>query len=275
MIGRNCHLNKIKNKKQNMKKASQSGQILLIVILLSAILLTTALSLSQISTQETRVAKLEEESKKAFAAAEAGIEARLKSDSNINIASILPGGSGIISGEATMEEISKPNFVTPVLRKDEAYTFYLANYDKNYNSFNNYFSGYLTFYLTGSSSSCPALELNIISNNNTITRKLIDPCDQVAGDLDSKISTQDGSFNLEGTTFNYRTSASIPINNTKLIIGRVLFAETKIGIEASVSLPPQGKTFTSSATTSTGVSKKIQLFQSYPQIPTEFFVTSF
>ena len=61
------------NTDKNLMKAKQQGQILLIIILLSTVILTVVLSVSQISTQEQRIARLEEDSKKAFAAAEAGI----------------------------------------------------------------------------------------------------------------------------------------------------------------------------------------------------------
>ncbi len=259
---------------------NQRGQVLLIIILLSTVLLTIGLSVSQITTQETQIAKLEEESKKAFAAVEAGLDARLKSGSDItNIASILPPNSGIISGQATTDPTPKSTFITPLLKKDEQYTFYLADYDIAANSFSAYFSGDLIFYL-GNSSSCPTLELTIVSSSNSIRRKLINPSCSTMTASDISNTNSGAPFNFQGVNFDYKTTSSLSIaGDTKLIIVRVLFAETKIGIErisgTSTVLPLQGKTITSDATTSTGVSKKIQLFQSLPQIPADFFITSF
>lgn len=255
----------------------QRGQILIIIILLSTVLITVALSISQITTQETQVAKLEEESKKAFAAAEAGIDAALKTG-DVTIgeeAGQLNVGEGI-TGQATVETTKKPTFVTPLLKKDEQYTLYLADYNTTNNSFSGYFSGSLTFYLDNNGGSdCPAIELTLISSSDTITRRLIDPCTQ-AGPIDIPTTNSGAPFKLKGIDFYYKTSSSLSVNNTKLIIARVLFEETRIGIDAEgVNLPLQGKTVTSQAKTSTGVAKKIQLFQSYPQIPAEFFVTSF
>jgi hypothetical protein len=41
------------------------------------------------------------------------------------------------------------------------------------------------------------------------------------------------------------------------------------------AVPFAGRVITSEAKTSTGVTKKIELFQSNPQIPSDFFVTAF
>jgi len=263
-----------------MNTRSQSGQVLLIIILLSTVLLTIGLSVSQITTQETQIAKLEEQSKKAFAAAEAGLDARLKSATDItNIALILPSDSGIISGQATLDETPKTTFITPLLKKDEQYTFYLADYPSLTNSFANN----LTVYYGSSPLSCSdvSLELTIIYGTSpyNLTRYIADTGDHLGSEIDDIGQTPGGT--LEGIVFNCKTSAINvgAYSDAKLILIRVLSPlsdlTTKIGFEGSANLKLQGKTITSSATTSTGVSKKIQLFQSYPQIPADFFVTSF
>ncbi|MFZ1549746.1 MAG: hypothetical protein WAT44_04755, partial [Microgenomates group bacterium] len=52
-------------------------------------------------------------------------------------------------------------------------------------------------------------------------------------------------------------------------------SSTTLGLVGTSTLQASGQTVTSQATTRTGVTKKVQLFQSYPQIPAEFFFTSF
>lgn len=259
-------------------KKSQRGQVLLIIILISTVLLTVGLSISQITTQETKIAKLEEESKKAFAAAEAGIDARLKLQTDItNIASILPPDSGIVSGQATLDETPKPTFITPLLKKDEQYTFYLTTYDPTTHRIGGAaFDGSLIIRLNqpggdycNNDQTKLAVELTFINKDtNSITRKLIDQCGLVAGATDE---------------LNFSNSFTSP--QAHLLLLRIIaidnnFPGAKLEIinnEAAPNnrWPAQGKTITSQATTATGVSKKIQLFQSYPQIPADFFVTSF
>lgn len=258
-------------------KFFEKGQILLIIALLSTVLLTSVFSISQISTKETKIAKLEEDSKKAFAAAEAGIEKAIRD---------LPlGGSfsfsleeGKINVNATTQAVRKSTFVSPLVKKDQQYTFYMADYNPQNNTFSNYFTGNLEIYFQGENCSSttnppPTLELTIISSTNTIQRKIIDPCQKVTTSPDLSVSS--GDYTLENQPFNYKTTTSLSISNTKLLIIRSLFNQTKIGLAANTNLPPQGKTIISTGQTSTGVKKTIEFFQSFPQIPAEFFVTSF
>lgn len=255
----------------------QKGQVLLITVMLLATALTVALSVSFKSTTETQVTKLEEESQKALAAAEAGIEEALKSGT-ADIGSL--SGLGSFSGTAQCSETSPgQEFVTPLLQKDEQYTFYFADYDQTTNSFSNYWSGGFDLYFQ-TESNTPAIELTFITNSD-IYHYLLDPDNLIpAPPATGKTAVTSGSYPLKGNTFSYKTQSSFNLSgDTKIIIARVLDTETKIGISASSNLKPQGKTCESSATSGTtageGATKKVSLFQSYPQIPVDFFVTSF
>jgi len=275
-------------------KTNQRGQILLIIILLSTVLVTVALSVSQVTTQETKIAKLEEDSKRAFAAAEAGIEAQLKKavNTSTNIDSdLLPSlGNFIKIGSKASTASDDPGAqVYKDIRRDDQYTFYLSAYDPTLPAPS--YNGGLTFYFLqcSSSTSCPTtttqpvIELTFIGTNNTnIARKLIDPTNimhntAITTDV---IPTSQGAFPALGQHFKYKTD-SVSINaNVNLMLIRVLIPDAsantmRVVIEGSSDLPAQGQTITSTATTTTGVAKKITLFQSYPQIPADLFVTSF
>jgi len=123
--------------------------------------------------------------------------------------------------------------------------------------------------------SCPTLELTFLSTTNVVSRGLIDPCNQVNKPAEDITATA-GSYALSGYSFSFE-SEGIAVNSQAALVIRTLFASTRIGIErvGGGNLPVQGKYITSEAKTPSGVSKKVQLFQSYPQIPAEFFVTSF
>jgi len=246
----------------------KKGQVLLIVVMLLATALTLALTASYQSVTETQLTKLEEENQKALAAAEAGIEAALNQKTSINIGN-LPNLSSF-TGQAEIQTTQSNQFITPLLQKDEQYMFYLANYP----NLNSYWTGSLNIYLK-TETLCPSLELTQIKNDNSLVRNIVDPCNQITDPNNLKLETTSGSYQLGGFNFNYKLFNDLSINNTKLLIVRVLFAPTRIGFQGSTNFLLQGTTIVSSARSTAGVAKKVQLFQSYPQIPSEFFVTSF
>jgi hypothetical protein len=269
------------------QRNKQSGQMLLIIILLSTVLLTVALSVSQITTQETKISKLEEDSKRAFAAAEAGIEARLQSTTgDINIPDLLPNAD-IASGIATLTTNQGSIFYapTPVL-KDQQLTFYLKNYVKKTNAFDglNMLNGKsLTLYF-GTTANAPCLELTILDVEAVLVpsfkRGLINACGAL-GPQD--LTYTSGIYTFPQKTFKFKTDLAIGyVDNYELLLVRVLFPgasskeSTYLLFESKTSdLPIQGSIVTSDAKTTTNVAKKIELYQSYPQIPADLFVTSF
>jgi len=174
------------------------------------------------------------------------------------------------------------------LQKDEQYTLYLDKYDP-VNGFSvnagDFFptTGSLIFYFGSlTQNDCAyrktaALELTFIDKvSNAITKKLIDPCTtgKIVGASDLSTSTPTDQF--VGQDFLYKTAPLQLTTLTKVVLIRVLFSQTKVGVDAGpTDLPLQGKTVTSEAKSPTGVTKRVQLFQSLPQIPADFFVTSF
>lgn len=237
-----------------------------------ATVLTVVLAVTFKSTTETQITRLEEESQKTLSAAEAGVEAAIQQavGSSVSIAS-LPGFSGTgFTGQATVGAVPESIFVSSLLRKDQQYTFYLSDYP----GFANPINGTLSLYFQ-SETDCPALELTFISTTNAVTRRLADPCDLV-NKPSQDLASVSGSYSQSGYPFVYRTE-NIPVANQILLIVRTLFASTRVGLErvGGGNLPIQGKYVVSEARSPAGVAKKIQLFQSFPQIPAEFFVTSF
>jgi len=251
----------------------KKGQVLLIVVMLLATTLTLALTATYQSVTEAQLTKLEEENQKALAAAEAGIEKALQSKQEGSFASLgLSNLSGIDTFQSSVEisDQGSTTFVTPLLQKDEQYTFYLANYP----NFTSYWGGQVNIYFK-TESTCPSLELTQIKNDNSLARNIVDPCNKITGPNNLRLGTTSGPYSFGGFNFGYKLSNNISISNTKLLIVRVLFAPTRIGFQGSNNFPLQGSTIISTAKTQAGVEKKVQLFQSYPQIPAEFFVTSF
>jgi len=270
---------------RNRKTVFKKGQVLLVVIMLLATALTIALAVSFKSTTDTQVSKLDQDSQTALAAAEAGIEAAIR-QGNINSSQFnsLGLGSGI-TGSATVDTTSVDNtFLTPLLQKDSQYSLYLTTYDKASGTFSGSYSGGNMIVYFGQQGNCPTLELTIVSAAGSyVKRHLFKPSCEISiqGASTETVSTPLASETIQGTNFGYE--ATVPgadLTSGNMLFIRVLSSNssvsTPIGIKVSSGLLPlQGSTITSQASTTTGVTKKVQLFQSYPQIPAEFFVTRF
>lgn len=253
----------------------ESGQVLLIAIMLMAVTLTIVLSITFTSRTDTQLTKLEEESQKALNAAEAGIEAALKNAGNVTI-----GEGGILSqteyeGQATIATTyEKTTFAAPIVQKDEQYTLYMGTYDKDANTVGASLAEDVNVcFGSPNQTTKTAIEVTLVKGSGPYTLK------RYVGDPDSRVSgTLSTVSNCSNTAF--RSQITIPAadigTTTKVMIVRVLFNSSKIFFSRSSAFPLQGKYITSEATSSkTGVSKRIELFQSYPQIPSDFFVTGF
>jgi len=273
-------------------KHNQSGQILLITVMLLATAITVIMTISFSSRTETQITKLEEGSQKALSAAEAGLEAAIQKKTNIVLQRDLTTfQDGSITGQANIVEVGGKEFVTPLLQRDEQYFFYLTSY--NQPAFgSDYWRNYLMIYTQSEAGTCPALELTLIASDNSISRSVMDYCANImtTGGTNNVPTSATLPSDTPGDTvdqikFAYRVTNPIDLTATyKLLIVRVLNASTRIGFKGSstgggvynwINLKSQGRLITSEAKTQDGITKRIELFQSYPQVPADFFVTSF
>src|SRR3990172_9445102 len=103
----------------------KSGQILLIVVLVATLLMTIGLSLTQITVDDTKIAKLEEEGKKARAAAEAGIEVAIDQldvgETPIQIGDIVDND---MTGQTELNTKKKNYFTNPPISKNKLSIFF-------------------------------------------------------------------------------------------------------------------------------------------------------
>ncbi|MBI3620257.1 hypothetical protein HY214_03900 [Candidatus Roizmanbacteria bacterium] len=261
-------------------QGAQSGQILLMLVMLLTTALTVVLATSFKSTTDVQIAKLEEESQKALETAQAGLEYALKNNVNLAYSSSLLNVPSGFTGSASFSTAATTAFVSPLLPANDQYTYYLADYNPSGNAFSNYFNGTIYVYVK-SESGCPAAELTTVSSTNTISKYLIDPCNLVTNN-GAKLTTVAASpliYNGAAYNFSYKATSLPTLSNQKFMFVRLLQASSRIGVEyisgSSVALNNQGRLVVSQASSPTGVTKKIQLFQSYPQIPADFFITSY
>lgn len=260
-----------------MKNNHKKGQVLIITIMLLATVITVVMTLSFKSTTETQVSKLEEESQRALAAAEAGLEAALIRG-NVTIGAgqdvDIAGFTGIATVD-TSDISGNREFTTPLLRQDEIYAFYMAAPPALTSGY--WTGGGLDIYYNGSA--CPpTIEITTIDKNNVINRKVVDNCPNLSSGGGAVDTATAGSYTFaDGTiyTLRYSYGGVAAGAEKKLIVVRILSGSTRVGFKGTSNLKAQGKIVTSEAQSTSGVTKKIRLFQSYPQFPADFFVTSF
>lgn len=249
----------------------RAGQMLLILVMIMAVALTVVLTMTFTSRSDTQLTKLEEENQKALAAAEAGIEASLKSGVSYADLSAVGGlGQTVSSGSTTLTTSASDSFTSPTLTSGEAYTAYLGAYRAGSPPTidPSTATNVLVCYGAGS-----ALDIALVKSSAASPRVR-----HYVADAEGLIA---GSGDLTETTC---STGSLPhavlipgsevSTDSQILVVRAIGASTRVTI-AKTSLPAQGRTVTSQATTRTGVTKKVQLFQSYPQIPAEFFFTTF
>ncbi|MBI1919019.1 hypothetical protein HYS29_00310 [Candidatus Microgenomates bacterium] len=245
----------------------QSGQALLIVVLTMVVALTVGLSVVSRSITNVRISTSEEESQRAFSAAEAGVEELLKSGA-ASAADTLPNQA--IYNARAIAVSSPTEFLVPgTANKDEAVQVWLSNYP----DYASPYSGQITIYWGDPAEICnnvAAIEAIILSGSTTsptINRYLLDPCSR--GNNFTLVSGGAGA--VQGVNFGH--SYLISVTNGLIMRMIPLYKSTNIAVKGNVVLPSQGKDIESTGEfTSAGqkVVRKIRVFQSHPSLPSIF-----
>ena len=278
------------NNMKNMKivnKKSQSGMALMFFLVISIIILSVGLTIAEVTTQDTRDAKLGEDESRARAAAEAGIEAALGqgNEETVDIGALFENAG--VSGDAQFSLESAPEFTTPLISKDAQYTFYLTGYEPAANEVlpGEFSNDLVVNKIQPVVSDCTgaqafAVEMTLID---------ADRASPTQGIVQRYIYEQDGCNIVEGEIDELHFGDAMPLSGITpgphILIARVIapnnsFDGAKLQFVnlGGEDLPPQGRVITSTASVGDvkdkSVTKKVKLFQSHPQFPAEFFVTS-
>lgn len=256
---------------------NQNGQALLIIVLIMVIALTVGLSVVSRSITNLRTSTEQANSQKALSAAEAGIEQALKNSANV-------GGSftGNTSYNTTITSVSGKDIAVnggQLVAKDDGVYVWLTSYSSNFQNLFSppYWNGTLTIYWGSSNDVCSpdlnknttsALEVAVITGTRTapvMTRYAFDPCSR-----SNNFSIVSASSNpILGRTYNYKAS----VNITNGILARIipLYASTFVAVSGGVkALPVQGAVASSTGTSDT-VQRKVDVFQGFPELPSELF----
>lgn len=265
-------------------RSSSAGQTLLIVVLIMVVSLTIALSAASRSIVNLKNTTEEENSQRAFAAAEAGVERALKTGSGIADPQPALSNNAIIasvdfSTGAGKEFLMRGGNIIP---KDDGADIWLS--DSSYSTPYPAGQSFFTIYWGESSDDCTpsnlsaAIEVIVISgtrNNPVSKRYAYDPCSRG----NNFATVNPGSFTIGEKTFKYR-SPNNDISISSGLIARVvpLYSGTSVGASTcnhggnncGTGLPPQGKEITSTGVAG-DTTRKIKYFQGFPELPVELF----
>ncbi|OGH18473.1 MAG: hypothetical protein A3F31_01660 [Candidatus Levybacteria bacterium RIFCSPHIGHO2_12_FULL_38_12] len=261
----------------------EKGQALLVVVLIMIVSLTVGLSIASRSITNIRTSSEEASSQRAFSAAEAGIEVALQT----GVASLLEGqdvANNATIKQVTITTVSGSKFLLNgggAIPRDDGYDVWLSDYPNYANPWNN---GDVTFYWgsqicgSGNESLVAALEFILITGNKqtpVASRYAVDPCTLRRNN--NNFSTPGPSGSINGINFSYSYKIPVAIQNGLLIRVVPLYAHAVVGAVGVDStsgldknLPPQGTQIVSTGQ-SAGTQRKIQVFQGYPRVPSEFF----
>jgi len=273
-----------------MFQKNNSGQALIIIVLIIALVLTVIAASSYQLTVETKSSKLQEESVRALAAADAGIEVGLQiANTNPNLPpqsytfasqNILLPGVDAVRSEIFITNTSQSDFVSSMILKDDQFTFYTSDYPSYLNPYNGTLRLFFGSEGAGdcNSRTAPALELTIMYGaNNDMERRVVEPCTAGLTIGTTSLPVTSAPVTVGGITYNYQADINMgAFSNAKMMIVRSLFSNTRVRFVAQAgTFPDQGKNIEARAFSISGPSKIVTIFQSLPQIPADFFVTSF
>ena len=262
-------------------KKNERGQALLIVVLVMVVALTVGLSVASRSITNLKTSTEEANSQNALAAAEAGVEQAIKSNSNV---SELSFNNNTASYDTTITSVNGKDILlyggNPVLQDDGIDTW-LSDYstDPSKIYLNPWPLGGGTENLTIKWGVSPdpcsnaAIEFALIygtKQSPQVKRYVFDPCSTRAVINHFSPPTSTGKSTTSGKDFYYEATVPISLG----LIGRVvpLYANTPVALVAqTTALPSQGSIVTSVGISS-GTQRKVNVFQGYPEVPSEYFL---
>lgn len=268
---------------------NKSGQALLIVVLVMAVMLTITLSVVSRSITDVSVTTREEESLRAFSAAEAGIEEVLVQNlgAGENLSDVLESGEVPTGYEVTVsgfpEASSEYNYPQEVFMGEVA-TIWFMDHDTDGNLVcPNCFTGPQTGVCWGkpSASQIPAVEITLVyeqGGSYHIAREVYDPD---SGRTPGSV-TPSGACTIDGKDYAYSANLNFsadfgfsPTSSDPLVMMRVKMLYNSavpetLGVNTiGGNLPKQGRKIESLGS-SGEQTRKVEVYELYPNIPVIF-----
>lgn len=242
--------------------SDQRGQAVLIVVLIMVVALTAGLSVASRAITNLRISTDEENSQRAFSAAEAGVEAAVKkcavAPCQVNDVELAaPGGTQVSSYSYNTTFLSGTEFLVNggnAIEKDDGVDVWLIDHNAdNSLSFDSGWhassipstgSRFITVYWGSGSVSCTgsgkdgvaALEVIVLSGDQTspvVTRYAVDPCQDRRGanSFSASDSNPPSPYTVGNKDFLYKYTIILD-NASKGVVVRLvpLYASSSIGV---------------------------------------------
>ena len=259
-------------KKHFLDGNNQSGQAILIVVLVMVVALTVGLSIATRTITNLRNTQDQSNSQKALSAAEAGVEQAIKNQVNIGSQSLGNNAKYVTTVTSVLGTQFVLNGGSP-LTKDEG-GFVWLDTPPTWASPWAPSGATITFYWGDTTDACSnaALELAVISGNNpatsTVKRYALDPCTTRGNQFITDPSVTTGNYSIAGGTFH--NSYQISVTKGFLIKVLPIYSNTNVAVVGSIALPKQGSVITSTGTSDTAT-RIVNVYAGYPEVPTELF----
>lgn len=265
---------------------SRQGQIVLIVVLLTVLGLTVGLSLISRTVTDVRISSQIEQSGRAFSAAEAGIESalRVQSSTGTSVGNVQLGDSqaeySVQQQGGTPEAIQFP--VSPA--GQSLSTWLMAHTDDGVLNESGYSyppDSPLELCWSSAGSGNPAMIVSFIYKEGGEYRLAKESYDPDTGRGNNFLPADTGGGYCDG---NYSFKKTIYPNtdlgistSAQLILLRLtpVYVSASSAVKPTANLPVQGRIITSVGTTSTNVTRKIQVNQGYQILPSLLDFTLF
>lgn len=243
-----------------------SGQAVLLVLLVVAVALGLGLSIISQSTTDVRISQQEQNSARAFNAAEAGIEEALKQISTVPLDS--PQTLSVdnipinytVSGQSFLEAKFKENESAQVLLSGTANTLTVEWVDSGNGEEN---PGNCSGVSAASGQTAASLLISVINSGYEVRRYGLNACGLSAANGLTDVAVAGDNPYLRKYSLNV-TAAD------RLVRLRPLYNSTSLRITASNALPVQAYLVNSSAQTATKETKAIQVTRLEPATPSIF-----
>ncbi len=270
-------IHKFQIKRKNyLSNNNSSGQIVLILVLITVVGLTIGLSLISRTVTDVRISSQIEESGRAFSAAEAGVENALK------VVNVFPTGT---TKSVTLNDASADYTVSDIGGNSSLYTFPLTEANSsqllwlvNHNSDGSLGTAYYPTTETldicwGTTGNNSALEFSLYYKTGTtykIAKSAFDPDISRGNNFNpaDKVGNYCNSVYPYKHTVNFISDFSVLGTDVLLVLRMTpVYEGTSIGVLPAASLPVQGNQIKSVGKSSTGVIRKIQVNKTYNLLP--------
>lgn len=262
----------------------ESGQIVLISLLVLSLATTIALSLIGRSTTDVTISNQITESTRAFSAAEAGIEEALKTGTGTSGAQVLTAGVSYSVAKADIGGATGAYVFPKKISRGVTETLWLVNHnpDGSLAESPTYTSSGIDVCWSAESVT-PAMLAGIFYKTSggayRVARGSYDPDSTRAltNNFSGVTASSGGCGAGTGTTykqtitFSAFTPAIDPATDTLLMIRMTpVYADAAVAVNATSALPLQGSKLESTGTTATGITRKIVVYQQYRSPPSVF-----